>query len=194
MRALVIICLISFFPRISYGDFYFETGLEDGGKSLSRIKWDKEIWDIHTPDSQNLNLGGDVRIAIGYQLKLGESDEHSVSVALGYIWDELDGDNGEAEFDVTTLEAIYSRHFDRHRLGVGVSYHVDPSYEDDLDGSPPNKIDFDDATGLVLQYTYEVFSGTPFHFGLRFTEMDYEVGSKSFDASGFGIFLAFSKD
>lgn len=193
MREIAVVFLFLLTPSISYGDFYFETGLEGGGESLARIEW-TEGYHYYLPDSQNLRLGGDVSFAIGYQLKPGESGEHSVSIALGYIWDKLDGDNGEAEFDVTTLEAIYSRHFDRHRLGIGVSYHADPSYEDDIEGSPPNKIDFEDATGLVLRYTYDAFEAGGFHVGLRFTEMDYEADSESFDASSWGIFLAFSKD
>ena len=127
-------------------------------------------------------------------MKLGDSGDHAVSFSVGYIWDDQDGANGKAEFDVKTLEAVYSRRFDRHRLGIGISHHVDPVYADSLEGAPPNRFDFDDATGLVLEYTFEVISGVPFHFGLRFTEMDYEVGSERLDASGLGIFLAFSKD
>ncbi len=77
---------------------------------------------------------------------------------------------------------------DSHRFGIGASYHIGPTYKDDIVGLAPLKIDFDDALGLILQYSYAVSSG--FQIGARFTQMDYEANGASLDASSFGIILS----
>jgi hypothetical protein len=48
MRILILVFLLSFFPHSSYGDFYFEIGLEDGGETLSRIKYDADPAELST--------------------------------------------------------------------------------------------------------------------------------------------------
>jgi hypothetical protein len=78
--------------------------------------------------------------------------------------------------------------FESHRFGLGASYHIDPEYKEKIDGQPRIKAEFDDALGLVMQYSYAL--SPVFHVGLRYTEMDYEINDVELDASSFGIFMA----
>jgi hypothetical protein len=170
---LPILLLLSFNLQ---AEIYFELDLEGGGDTL-----------IGTTSGQDINVGGGVKFAAGVVNQVGDNGE-SLSLSLGYMFDNIDAINGTAEIDTLTFDAIYSIQRDRHRFGIGASYHMGPTYEDDIFGFSPLKFEFDDALGLILQYGYAAFPG--FYIGARFTEMDYEVSGLSLDASSFGIFLS----
>ena len=160
----------------AYAELYFELDLEGGGDTL-----------IGSTAGQNINVGGGIKFALGVQNVIGENGE-SLSLSLGYLFDNLDAFNGTAEIDVITFDAIYSIQSERHRFGIGGSYHLGPTYEDDVFGFLPLKVDFDDAFGLILQYSYSLYSG--FQIGARFTIMDYKVSGLTLDAGSFGIFFS----
>lgn len=154
---------------------YFELSIEGGGETL-----------ISSSD-YFLSAGGGFKFALGVQNEVGEYGE-SLSLSLGYLFDDMEASNGTAEISTLTLDAIYSIQMDNHRFGAGGSYHIGPTYKDEIAGFSPLKIDFDNALGLVLQYSYTIRPG--FQIGVRITEMDYEVNNLSLDASSFGIFLS----
>lgn len=154
---------------------YFEVGIESGGETLIES------------DDYFLSAGGGFKFALGIQNEVGDYGD-SLSLALGYLGDSLDAENGSAEINALTFDAIYSIPIGNHRFGAGASYHIGPTYEEDLVGFSPVKIDFDDALGLVLQYGYKYSNG--FQIVVRLTNMDYEVGALSLDASSLGIFLS----
>lgn len=64
-----------------------------------------------------------------------------------------------------------------HKVGVGLSYHMSPKV--DWDWLAPN-MDFDDATGITFEYAFR-------GFGLSYTDMDYEWGPLTYDASHFSF-------
>jgi hypothetical protein len=156
---------------------YFELGMETGG--LTPL--------ISTTAAEAIYPGGGFKFAFGVQNEVGEYGE-SLSLLLGYLFDDIEASNGTAEINTLTFDAIYSIPVDRHRFGAGASYHMGPTYKDNIAGLSPLEIDFDNALGLVLQYSY-AFSPR-FQIGARITEMDYEVNGLSLDASSFGIFLS----
>ena len=155
---------------------YFELGVEGGGDNL-----------ISTSSGAGIKVGGGFKIALGVQRKVGENGK-SLSLSLGCLFDEFVASNGIAEISTPTLDAIYSIHRGDHRFGIGASYHVGPTYKDDIAGFSPLKIEFEDAMGLILQYSYVGSLGL--QGGFRFTQMDYEVNGISLDADSFGIFLS----
>jgi len=155
---------------------YFELGVEGGGDNL-----------ISTTTGAGIRAGGGLKIALGVQKKVGENGK-SLSLSLGYLFDEFVASNGIAEISTRTLDAIYSINRGNHRFGIGASYHMGPTYKDDIAGFSPLKIEFDDALGLILQYSYVGSLGL--QGGFRFTQMDYEVNGISLDAGSFGIFLS----
>jgi hypothetical protein len=157
-------------------ELYLELGYEGGGDTL-----------ISTTAGEDVNAGGGINYVIGVQNEVGENGR-SVSLALGYMIQSIDASDGTAEISTLTLDAIYSIPVDRHRFGAGVSYHINPTYKDNIVGFSPLKIDFDNALGLVLQYSYAY--SPRFQIGARLTEMDYEVNGLSLDAGSFGIFIS----
>lgn len=179
--------LFIFVPGVSSGGVYFELGIESGGDTLASAEGDDDNYYSY---DQDLDVGGGLKLAIGIHNTFGENDNRSLLLSIGYLQDEIDADNGDAEYDTVTFDAIYGFHFDSHRLGIGVTYHKDPEFKADIAGFPAVKLEFDDAIGPVVQYSYAY---TPaFQFGLRLTEMDYEVNDVTFDAASIGFFLAYT--
>lgn len=179
--------IILFVSQISIGGVYLEFSIEGGGDTLISAEGDHDYYGSYEHD---LNAGGGGKLAIGYHDIFGENNDRSLMLSLGYLSDSIDARDGDADLDTVTLDAIYGFHFGSHRLGVGASYHIGPEYKDDLDGFPPFSVEFDNALGVIIQYTYAY---TPaFQFGLRLTEMDYEVGNVTLDASSVGLLVAYT--
>lgn len=185
----LLLLIILFVPQISIGGAYLEFGIYDGGDTLISAEGDYD-YDYFGSFDQDLKAGGGGRLAIGYHIIFGENNNRSLLLSFGYLSDSIDASNGDAEIDAFTADAIYGFHFDSHRLGIGASYHMDPDYEEDLDGFPSFTVEFDNALGAVIQYTYAY---TPaFQFGVRYTEMDYEVSNFTIDASSIGLLIAYT--
>ena len=183
----LLLLIILFVPQISSGGVYLEFSIEGGGDTLISAEGDNDYFGSY---DQDLNAGGGGKLAIGIHNIFGENNDRSLFLSLGYLSDSIDASNGDAEIDAVTFDAIYGFHFDSHRLGIGASYHIGPEYEEDLDGFPSFSVEFDDALGAVIQYTYAY---TPaFQFGVRYTEMDYEVDSFTLDASSIGLLIAYT--
>ncbi|UCH40373.1 MAG: hypothetical protein JSU67_01320 [Gammaproteobacteria bacterium] len=187
MGRVLIILIFLFVPGISSGGVYFELGIEGGGDTLISAEADDDYYYSY---DQDLNVGGGFKLAIGMHNIFGENNNRSLSLSLGYLFDSIEASNGDADYDTTTFDAIYAFHFGSHRLGIGATYHIGPEYKEDVDGYPSVRVEFDDAPGLIVQYSYAYT--TAFQFGLRYTEMDYEVDDVTLDASSFGFFIAYT--
>jgi len=189
MKKVLILLSLLIASNTSTAGFYFEFGFEDGGDTL--ISSEAQFSYGSTYDyEKDLNVGGGGKLAIGVHNLLGEDSDRSLSFSLGYLQDSIDAGNGDADYDTFTFDAIYGFHFDSHRFGVGASYHIGPEYKADVDGFPSVKVEFDDALGVIIQYSYAF---TPsFQLGLRLTEMDYEVHDVTLDAGSIGLFIAYT--
>jgi hypothetical protein len=95
--------------------------------------------------------------------------------------------NFDEKTSAKTLEAIYTKHYGFHRAGIGISYHLDPKYEEEITDTNKIQLDFDDAFGIVFKYGY-LIKQTDWHVGVRYTIMDYKIGSVEVDASSIGIY------
>ena len=164
----------------AYSELYYEFALEGGGDPIVETN----LGDV--------NAGAGIKLAVGIQNIVGENGEN-LSISLGSMFDEISADNGRAKFNTVTMDAIYSMQVEPHRFGIGASYHIGPAYRDNL--FPSWRIDFEDALGLILQYSYKFSSGL--QLGARLTNMEYKVSSSNIvvvgstiDASSFGIFLS----
>ena len=176
MAKFIVTVILLTLASTAQAELYYELGIEGGGDTLNS-----------TTSGAGINAGAGAKIALGVQNKVGENGE-SLSLSLGYLFDELEASNGIAEINTLTFDAIYSIPIDSHRFGIGGSYHIGPTYKDDIDGFSNSKIAFDDALGLTLQYSYTFSIG--FQIGARLTSIDYEASGLSVDASSFGIFLS----
>lgn len=173
--------LFLFFSNFAMAGIYFEISLEEGGEKLASAA-DYSLYD------SDVNLGGGFKMAGGYYRAFGQDARNSLSLALGY----LSAENNDAEFKTTTFDAIYNYQVGSHRLGIGAGYHIEPRTRGDTEISSSSRLEFDDSTGLILQYSFEMSSG--FGVGLRYTDMEYETNGASFDASSFGVFFAIYGD
>lgn len=70
---------------------------------------------------------------------------------------------------------------DKLLLGAGLAYYLNPKWEFCLDGSGCATADFDNALGFVLELRYQQ-SDSRF-WGARYSDVEYEIGSASLDAS-----------
>jgi hypothetical protein len=181
MKQSVLTLLLLLFSNFAMAGLYFEISLEEGGDKVSSIS----EYSIY---GSNVNLGGGFKMGGGYYMSMGEEARNSLSLSLGY----LSSENRDAEFKTTTFDAIYCYQVNSHRFGIGAAYHIEPEVNGEFRGVSSNGLDFDDSTGLILQYSFELMRG--FSVGLRYTDMEYEVNDDSFDASSVGFFFGLYED
>lgn len=163
-------------PCITYAEAYAEFALIAGGEELASTFID----DIYA--------GGGLKFAFGAQHRIGDSPKYELTYTLGYMFDDVSGTNGNAEFDVFVLDALFQLRNGPHRFAFGGSYHINPEYEENIDGFARFRIDFDDALGFTARYSYDF--GDVFLVGGVITVMDYEADGESFDANSLGFFVA----
>ena len=140
-RYIVSVILLTL-ASTAQAELYLELGYEIGGDTL-----------ISTTSGADINAGGGVNYVIGIQNKVGENGK-SLSLSLGYMIQSMDASNGTAGISTRTFDAIYSIPKDIHRFDIGASYHSSPTYKDNIAGLSPLKIEFDNAWGLILQYSF----------------------------------------
>lgn len=176
----LILALISFsaFNTVN-ADLYLETAVESGGDEL-----------IGTDTDEEISAGGGVKFAIGIQNPVNADETASIRLSLGKLIDYIDATNGEAEFDAYTFDALYLIHSGPHSIGIGGTMHMNPEYSDTVDGFRPLKVQFDDAYGVMFQYAYQFRFGLG--LGLRLTNIDYEDGVNTIDASSLGAVVSWN--
>jgi hypothetical protein len=185
MKKFVLVFLLVSFPAVSNAEIFIEGGARVGGDELSS----KEVICVDFFVFGNENCPSDYRagsgahLAVCFRYFIGDNKSESLSLALGYLWNHYSDEKASA----TTLETIYTHHVGLHRVGIGLSYHLDPKYEEEISDSNEIQLDFDDALGIVIKYGY-LIRQPDWHIGVRYTIMDYKIGSVEVDASSFGIY------
>ncbi|HEX6591584.1 MAG TPA: hypothetical protein VF050_06265 [Moraxellaceae bacterium] len=150
-------------------------GLSYGGDTVATIKYSNG-------DEEDLKAGGLIYFAGGLGLDIPNIPV-TVQFTAGYQFNESTADNGEATFDRNTLEAQLFYRQGNHRFGVGAVQHNAPEFLGKIDGQPDVRVEFEDATGLSLEYDYlPVSLKFPFKdsrvgFSLRYVSIDYEAKS-----------------
>jgi len=121
----------------------------------------------------------------------------SLRALIYYLFDtvEFTSPDGEASFDAFPIELGLFNSWNKHEIGAGLSYHLNPSHELEFSNIASGTVDFDNASGLFLQYNY-IFSqsasssnGNNTYVGIKYTAMDYEADNFIFDANSLGIYL-----
>jgi hypothetical protein len=160
---------------VAQADLYVELGAESGSKEL-----------IATTSGDNLYSGGGIKFAAGIQNYI--NNDASIRLTLGYLGDSVDAVNGRAEMDSVTFDALYLMNSGPHTFGMGPTFHMNPSYRDNVSGYTPVDIEFDDAVGLMFQYGYKLIPGI--EIGARVTSIEYVHNTTTLDASSFGVYLS----
>lgn len=155
-------------------------GITFGGDELLTVQYSGQ-------SDEEIEAGGLLFIGVGFATRPTE-DPVSFQLTLNYHTDFTNADNGDASFSRWPVDAIiFFGH--QHRVGVGLSYHINPELDVDFDfGS--GKVDFDDAVGFLVEYNYQ-FEERMF-MGLRYNAITYEVENTSIEVDGNHLGLVFS--
>ena len=176
LTLIITLCSLSF-VNPALADLYLEMAFEGGGDDL-----------IGTNTGDDISAGGGIKFAIGVQNPVNYAGNASIRLSLGYLFDDIDAANGDAEIETFTFDALYAVNSGPHTFGFGGTLHIEPEYRDNVIGFPRERIQFDDALGVLLQYGYHFTHGL--ELGVRLSSLDYEAGNTSYDAGGFGIFIS----
>ena len=151
-------------------------GIGTGGDELAEVEYD------HGDDGE-VRAGGLVLLGVGIDHQFGNNWE--VQATVNYLFDGADADNGDVFFSRWPLDLLAFYRNGNHRFGGGLTYHLNPEFEVDLDYVPERTIDFDDALGFVLEYDY--FIMPQLSVGVRGTLIDYEASDFDDEVSGNSI-------
>ncbi|MDX1453508.1 MAG: hypothetical protein R3183_13190 [Oleiphilaceae bacterium] len=139
-------------------------GLTFGGDDLLKARFDNGT-------SETIEAGGLIDLKIGALFNL-PSQIASVQTTVGYFFDSINAENGDASFARIPLELIGFYHHNKHRFGLGVTYHTNVEFEADLPGARGD-VDLDDSLGGVIEYGYQY--NPQLKFSLRAVQIDYKV-------------------
>lgn len=188
LTVLVFICSI-IAPTIAAADAvkpFFIVGLASGGDTL--IDTNNEDLDtggllyfgggaIYEPINSNLMY----QFSLGYKFDSINFTVRSGGITLADFGFIPGGTYGDASMSVLPLDAVAFFKVDALRLGLGLSYFMNPKYELCFDFSGCSTTHFDDAIGLVLELRHQ-WTDILF-WSARYTNVDYKVGSSTLDAS-----------
>lgn len=142
-------------------DMFVEAGIHVGGDELA------------TTGDSDLRAGQLFSLAVGVHTELTDSLQGRAS--LGYKFDVIDADNGDASIDRFPIEILVMKQSGNFMFGGGLAYHLSPEYEFNA-GPSPFTVEFDDALGFMLAFDYNSkgkFEGD-WYVGGRITLIDYE--------------------
>ena len=144
-------------------------GITFGGEKLAE-----------TTSGSSLDSGGLIYLAAGGLYEVPETN-FQLQTTLGYHFDTLYADNGDADFSRTNIEIIpFYKINPTFRLGVGYTKIMSVSYSD-----PYDSIDFKDADGLITEISWSTSHNA--WWGLRYVKTEYIVKSlNGFDIGNIG--------
>lgn len=182
-------CLLTLTPaRADFDDYGWEPGTTraavDGGFAFGGDKLVTVTY--NNGDTKTLYAGDGLYGDLGVQHNFADSG-WSLKATAGFDYTAAAGSNATVSFNRYPLDllAIYS--VGRSHIGFGLTEHLSPRL--DLDGLGPN-VDFENATGVVLQYQYWLF-------GVRLTGINYKVsgcgtGCSSVSGNSLGFFFNYT--
>ena len=143
---------------------------------------------VRFTDGTKQTAGDGVGVFLGYEFDDGPEDLWLPRVSIGYSFDDPDVANGSTEVTRYPLEAVMLRRAGSHRFGGGIAYHISPEWKLNAPGFASGTVDFDDAVGIMGQYSWQTSS---FEIGAKYTDIDYDPsrGGNSIDASSFAVFF-----
>jgi hypothetical protein len=151
-------------------------GIGTGGDKLAEVEYDHG-------DDGDVRAGGLILAGVGINHQFGNNWE--LQATLNYLFDGADADNGDVSFARWPIDVLAFYRTGNHRFGGGLTYHMNPKFDIDIDYYVDDSIDFDDALGFVVEYDY--FFTNNFSVGVRGTLIDYEASDYSDEISGNSI-------
>jgi hypothetical protein len=150
------------------------------------------------------NFGGDIVVSVGVSGASGsstksikandgifvgggasiltDSKDFEAELSASYKFSTIAAQNGDLDWTVLPLDALFFYRVPNFRFGGGLTYHLSPTLKGTGAASGLNA-KYNDALGLVLQADYVL--GNRFNFGLRYTSVDYKA--KGQPSSSLGV-------
>lgn len=170
--------------------FVINFGIQSGGDELIAL-----IDDESQEQVDNARAGGYTRLTLGGDIAIGETD-FSVQVTGGWLYDSLTSNLNEDKFkfERKVLELIPFWNFDRHRVGIGATAHLEPSASFKPEGLESTSFEFKDAVGAVLQY--DIRYDQNISVGARYTYITYEedvdTATEELDGQSIGVHVTYA--
>lgn len=156
-------------------NFVLGAGITVGGDDLLSVSY-------RDGDSDKLKAGELLDLKIGGQYR-PEGAKVSLQATIGFHFDSVDADNGDASFSRMPLDLLAFYHKNQHRFGLGGTYHSNTELDIDIDILPKEKIDFKNSAGWVVEYGYR-FEQSPLTLALRGVKIEYKEQRSGLTASG----------
>jgi len=143
-------------------------------------------------DDVDVTAGGLFSFGAGVRAYLPKNKSVIVDVTLGYKFDSVDADNGdEASMSRLVLNAIPYYVAGNHQFGLGLTMHLNTSYEDNFSAGfsalsssrATADVDFGSDPGLVLDYGYSGNQQVA-TIGVKLTLITYTIDSVSISGLG----------
>lgn len=181
IRSFVFVAVIFMSPLAAADtSFYAEMGLHFGGDTYSTItsvdQFGAELKNEH-------GLGEFLSLSAGILSRIGSS---AVQASMGYKFDRAEASNGGSRISRYPVDLMLYRYRGPWRLGIGISYHLNP----ELTGSGRASLTFDDAVGVAIDAGFHTSSDIL--IGLRFTAMDYSFRGLTLDAGSAAVIVGFT--
>ncbi|MDH4071650.1 MAG: hypothetical protein OEV41_00945 [Gammaproteobacteria bacterium] len=156
-------------------------GLTTGGDTIATYR----ISYLGVEYDTDVTLGGNFFIYGGARFFWPRTGLGIIAQGGAFIGGVTD-DESSADLSRWPIEAIGFYEFGRLRLGLGVTRHIAPKFEEK--GIGDARIDFEDAAGTVYQAEYLLGN---FTMGLRHVAIDYRYRNATLDADHWGFFGSF---
>lgn len=157
-------------------------GFASGGDTLAEVEFTDG-------SNESVKAGSGLFFGLAYESKLNFVSAVPLysHFAFSYMSDSVDAENGSVTFTRFPIDALLVTKVNQFSFGGGATYHLSPSYEQDLDRSLTSEVNLNDALGLALEANYTL-TGSKMNIGLRYTNVTYSAsGFEDIDGSGFAI-------
>lgn len=166
-------------------DFHvgLELGYGFGGDTLAEVEF-------QDGSSESIDAGSGLFFGIDLLKPLHEQGQQPLylKMGIGYMFDSINAENGSADFTRFPIDMTIATEVEQWQLGAGLTYHLNPTYEDDFFGSV--EVEADNAMGFTGEASYTFPAGSGWkntYVGLKYTNIEYDFNGATFDGSGFAL-------
>jgi hypothetical protein len=171
------------FANASETKLGIQGGYASGGDTLATINFTDG-------SSETLKAGSGILIGVFTIAPLSDNGV-ALKLAANYLNDSVTATNGEVTFTRLPIDALVLKQMNKWQVAAGLTYHLNPQYKSTFDSN--EKIDADNALGLLLEANYQVYSkgedSLSINIGARYTNIEYTFDgvTKSYDGSNLAI-------
>ncbi len=162
-------------------------GMDFGGTTLGSVV-------LSDGSTESIKSNEGIYLSVGGEYLLDES--LLTRATIGYKFDSVTASNGELSFDRIPLEALVFKMMGAHQVGMGLGYHLSPSYDCKIDGICNFSTAFKNSLGWIVQYEYATVISrhrANINIGVRYSQISYSPKNEGSTekANGFGIVSTF---